>query len=149
MTDAAVPAVQVEEVSWEGAGPELTAIRFEVFVHEQGFAADIELDGLDPQCAHVVARSAGGAPIGTARLAPDGHLGRVAVQREHRRRGVGARLMQCLVEVARRRGLPRVELHAQLHAVPFYERLGFRCEGAVFDEAGAPHQKLVLDLDAG
>ena len=76
--------------------PALRAVRETVFVVEQGVPADIELDALDPACTHVLARDAGGAPIGTGRLAPDGRIGRMAVLRDWRGRGVGRALLSQL-----------------------------------------------------
>lgn len=124
----------------------MSAIRFEVFVREQGFAAEIEIDGVDPDCAHVLASTADGVPVGTGRLLPDGHIGRIAVLKAHRGSGVGSRITEKLVELAAGRGFPRVELNSQVHAIAFYERLGFTAIGEVFDEAGAPHRAMIRKL---
>lgn len=137
--------IHIAEVSWEEARPSLHAIRITVFVEEQGFAREIELDGRDPDCVHVLARH-GDEAIGTARMLPDGHIGRVSVLPAYRRQGVGTKLILALLEIARVRELAHVDLDSQLHAIPFYENLGFRCQGAVFQEAGKPHQNLVCLL---
>jgi len=141
-----VPAYTVEITSWAQSAAELGALRTEVFVAEQGFAAEIEMDGRDESCIHAAARVDGGEVIGTARLLPDGHIGRVAVKREFRGQGVGRALMSATIEAARERGFESVELDSQIAAVPFYERLGFEPTGEIFVESGAPHRKMVLTL---
>jgi predicted GNAT family N-acyltransferase len=117
-----------------------------VFVLEQRVPADLERDPLDPDCRHVLARDATGRPIGTGRLTPDGRIGRMAVLRERRGQGVGAALLEALLEVARARGLPEVHLHAQQHARGFYARHGFEVEGSPFEEAGIPHIGMRMKL---
>ena len=106
-----------------------------VFVVEQGVPLELELDGLDPTCHHVLALDAAGRSVGTARMQPCGHIGRIAVLRPWRNRGVGSRLLAELLEVARRAGLESVELDAQVHAISFYEKHGF--ERAPADEKAA------------
>lgn len=117
----------------------LRAIRDEVFVRGQNVPLDIELDALDPLCQHVLACSEAGEAIGTGRLMPDGRIGRMAVLESWRGRGVGAVMLQRLVEIARARGLSQVELHSQVHAREFYERQGFKACGDHFFEAGIEH----------
>src|SRR5690606_28003462 len=70
---------QVVAVDHDAARPQLRAVREAVFIREQGVPAGIEIDDLDPRCRYVLARDRHGRPIGTARLAPDGRIGRMAV----------------------------------------------------------------------
>lgn len=126
-------------VDWREASGVLDALRHEVFVVGQGVPADLERDGRDPDCAHVLASSARGEPIGTGRLLPDGRIGRMAVLAAWRGRGVGAAMLEALMQEARRRGFPEAHLHAQSHAKDFYERHGFVVEGEEYLEAGIPH----------
>jgi predicted GNAT family N-acyltransferase len=77
--------------------------------------------------------------VGTARLLPDGHIGRVAVARQARGQGVGGELLLHLMAAARERGHREVELFAQVNAQRFYERFGFIVVGPQFDDAGIPH----------
>ena len=142
------PQFNIEEVRWEEACAQLRAIRREVFVVEQHVPEALEWDGIDGDCAHVLARSADGSPIGTGRLLPDGHIGRMAVLKAWRRRGVGSALLTRLMELARRRGLREVALNAQTYAIPFYAGHGFRAVGEEFMEAGIPHRAMVLSLTA-
>src|SRR5690606_3026425 len=124
----------------------LRAIRDPVFVDEQRVPPDIEADALDPECRHVLARDDAGRPIGTGRLTPDGRIGRLAVLREWRGRGVGAALLQALLALARDLRHPEVSLHAQVDAIGFYERFGFETQGEEFVEAGIRHRTMRLPL---
>src|SRR5215510_13554048 len=131
---AAEPLFQVAEIAWgEGADP-LRAIRYKVFVEEQNVPEALEWDGLDPQCRHVLARAANGDPIGTGRLLPDGHIGRMAVPSAWRRRGVGRAVLLELLRIARARGDAVAILHAQTHAIAFYRAAEFEVTSAEFME---------------
>lgn len=122
------------------------AVRTTVFVEGQGVPAELERDALDPVSAHVLARTADGTPVGTARLTPDRRIGRMAVLEAYRGRGIGEALLEALVAHARARGWPEVSLHAQLHALPFYARAGFVPCGPVFSEAGIEHRLMARRL---
>ena len=131
----------IELLSWEKARALAAPIRFAVFVEEQGVPREIELDEIDAACIHAVAYLDEKA-VGTGRLLPDGHIGRMAVLRQWRRHGVGSRILNALVEEARRRGDRHVALSAQVHAVPFYRAHGFVEEGGEYLEAGIRHQAM-------
>ncbi len=133
------PAVVLRLGNWAELGAEAGPIRFEVFVEEQKVPAEMELDELDALSCHALAL-ADGQPVGTGRLLPDGHIGRMAVLAGWRGRGVGAALLQALIDEAGRRGVARLVLSAQTHALGFYARFGFVPEGEVYEEAGLPHQ---------
>ena len=105
---------------WDKAQPDAAPLRFAIFVGEQNVPPGIELDEMDEKSLHALAFDAAGRPIGTGRLLPDGRIGRMAVVKEWRRRGVGADLLDALVAEARRRGLREVKLSAQLQAAEFY-----------------------------
>ncbi|CAM5195024.1 N-acetyltransferase domain-containing protein OS=Castellaniella defragrans OX=75697 GN=HNR28_003188 PE=4 SV=1 [Castellaniella defragrans] len=141
---AAAPGVEIG--SWVALGPEASAIRTQVFVQEQHVSPEEELDALDAQCVHALARDARGRPIATGRLLPDGHIGRMAVAAAWRGKGVGSQVLQALVDEARRRGDAQVVLAAQLHARPFYARHGFAEEGETFMDAGIPHRLMRRSL---
>lgn len=114
-------------------------VRTEVFIEEQRVTQEEEWDGRDDQCLHVLALDANNDPIGTGRLLPEGRIGRMAVLKPWRGKGVGAALLALLMDEARARGFAAVELAAQVHAVPFYEKFGFRRRGDAFMDAGIPH----------
>lgn len=137
----------VEIANYEVDFAALRAVREPVFVVEQQVPAGIELDALDPQCRHVLARDAEGRPVGTGRLTPQHTIGRLAVLPEWRGRGVGEALLQALVDLARSLGLAQVELHAQVGAIGFYERYAFEPVGEEYLEAGIRHRTMRRVLD--
>jgi predicted GNAT family N-acyltransferase len=136
---------RIELMSWERARELASPIRFEVFVQEQRVPAEIELDEHDAFSVHAVAFE-GARAIGTGRLLPDGHIGRMAILKDWRRRGIGAAILEALVDAARRRGDREIALSAQAHAVAFYRAHGFEPVGEVYEEAGIQHQAMVRTL---
>jgi len=132
----------VEVNSWSALGPEARPIREQVFCIEQNIPKDLEWDEMDELSLHAIARDASGRAIGTGRLLPDGHIGRMAVVASARGGGNGGRILETLVATARQRGHGAVVLHAQTAVVPFYLAHGFIAEGAEFMEAGIPHQTM-------
>ncbi|MGK5015260.1 MULTISPECIES: GNAT family N-acetyltransferase [unclassified Janthinobacterium] len=131
---------------WATLGLDATAIRFEVFVDEQKVPAEIELDDMDAVCLHAVAYDGSGNAIGTGRLLPDGHIGRMAVRQPGRGTGVGGAILSLLMQKARERGDAAVVLNAQTVAAPFYARHGFVQQGEVFEEAGIAHVEMRLEF---
>jgi predicted GNAT family N-acyltransferase len=125
----------------------LSAIRRRVFVQEQSVPVELEWDGLDATCRHVQARADSGEVIGTGRLLPDGHIGRLAVLSHWRGRGVGRTLMLSLIECAGAGGFDKVELNAQTQVLAFYRQLGFVAHGKEFLDAGIPHLAMTLKLN--
>lgn len=130
-------------------------VRKEVFVVEQGVAEEIEYDAFDAAAMHVLAVREDGVPLGTGRLLYGeaaaartggdltvGSLGRLAVAKEARGLGVGVALVRAVEDAARARGLAAVDLHAQTHALGFYERLGYEAYGPEFPDAGIPHRAM-------
>ncbi|MFB6982236.1 GNAT family N-acetyltransferase [Streptomyces scopuliridis] len=131
------------------------AVRKEVFVVEQRVSEDIEYDGRDEKALQLLAIREDGAPLGTARLlygpeAADrtggdptvGSLGRLAVVASARGLGIGVALVRAVEDAARERGLTVVDLHAQSHALGFYERLGYAAYGPEFQDAGIAHRSM-------
>jgi ElaA protein len=129
-------------------------IRFVVFVDEQNVPAEIETDVFDRDALHLLAVNVcplgTEEPVGTARVVDKGHgvvkIGRVAVLREWRGRGVGAALMRYALNAVRAAGATTAVLDVQLPVIPFYEKLGFAVEGPVFDDAGIPHRRMTRPL---
>jgi putative N-acetyltransferase (TIGR04045 family) len=133
-------------VRWAGAAGELAAalaLREEVFCREQGVPREEEIDGLDGDALHIVALDPASAEvIGTLRLLLDGpraKVGRVAVERRWRRRGIASRMLALALERARSEGCSRALLASQLQATAVYERAGFQVESEPFEEAGIAH----------
>ena len=137
--------LQIQLAPWSEAEAQARRIRFAVFVEEQGVPAELEMDDWDAQCVHALAFE-GNEAVGTGRLLPDGHVGRMAVLKSWRGRGVGAALLERLVMAARERGDREVLLSAQVHALGFYRAHGFSPCGEVYQEAGISHQAMRLGL---
>jgi predicted GNAT family N-acyltransferase len=137
---------RIELLPWDRAREHASAIRFRVFVEEQGVPRSIELDELDVVCIHAIAYDDAGAPIGTGRLLPDAHIGRMAVLEQWRRHGVGTMILSKLIEKAKERGHKEVLLSAQVHALDFYRRHGFQPLGEIYEEADIPHRAMRREI---
>ena len=126
------------EAEMEGA----IGVRFRVFVSEQSVPPEEELDEADATATHAIALSEG-AIIGTGRLLRQdgvtGIIGRMAVDREWRRRGVGGQILLFLEEEARAMGYRQSVLHAQEYVKSFYASHGYAEHGDVFLEVNIPH----------
>ena len=131
-----------QEVTWAEAKATLSNIRQQVFVKEQNVPPDMELDEQDSHCKHLLAFDAEGAPVGTVRLLPDGHIGRMAVLAEYRGKGIGSLLLTDIIELAKAQGLAVITLNAQSQAVAFYEKHQFHTMGEEFMEAGISHVEM-------
>ncbi|TVQ96351.1 MAG: GNAT family N-acetyltransferase [Deltaproteobacteria bacterium] len=110
-----------------------------VFVVGQGITAVPEVDGLDPECVHMMLEDEHGRLLGTARCFADRtpvSVGRVAIHPDHQRRGLGTVLMRAVQEWLDGRD---AELHAQAHLEDWYASLGWVRDGASFLEARIPH----------
>ena len=139
----------VRPADWRVDGEALRAIRRAVFVEEQGVPEELEWDGLDEHCCHALALGPGEMVIGTGRLTPDARIGRMAVAREWRGVGVGSAILRALLQDARNAGCTVVSLHAQVHALPFYEQHGFSAQGPEFLEADILHRVMTIEFDTG
>jgi predicted GNAT family N-acyltransferase len=145
-----VSEVEVVVVRSEAEMRQALAVRRAVFIEEQAVPESLEVDEHDGDpvrvttALHVLAR-AGAVPAATGRLllASDqgnAHIGRVAVLAAYRGRGLGTAVMEALHVLARERGFTGITLAAQLHAIGFYERLGYAARGEVFLDAGIEHR---------
>ncbi|HEY9572040.1 MAG TPA: GNAT family N-acetyltransferase [Pusillimonas sp.] len=133
---------------WVSCRQDATVIRHEVFVVEQHVPPELEMDEHDTHCVHAVAYDEQGRALGTGRLLPDAHIGRMAVRSDCRGAGVGSMLLAALIEEARRRHYMEVVLSAQLHAQDFYAGHGFMPEGSTYMDAGIEHVTMRRPLTA-
>jgi predicted GNAT family N-acyltransferase len=147
----------VTEAPWEQYQDAIQQIRNAVFVNEQHIPTELEWDGSDKDCIHVLAHDDQGESIGTGRIQihPNntsdgsntvGHIGRIAVLKQQRGHGVGSALLARLADIARTQQLGSVYLNAQKHLQSYYERHRFEREGDVFKEAGIPHVRMVCTI---
>jgi len=140
-----LPGVTVKRISREKELERAYSIRIQVFVEEQGVPRAIELDDDDRRAAHFLA-TVGARSVGTARVVLHrgaAKIGRMAVLKSYRRRGVGAKLLARAIAAARRMKARKIYLHAQVAVSGFYQRMNFHAVGPVFDEAGIAHRKMI------
>ena len=119
----------------------IVSIRHDVFVIGQNVPSEIEIDGKDPQCYHVLI-TIDDIPIATGRMEKDGHIGRIAVLESYRGKHYGQKIMNKLEEVAREEGIKRVYLGSQVHAMEFYSKLGYIPFGEYYFEAKMEHRRM-------
>ena len=140
------PDFRVCTVEWRDGMETIRRLREEVFIKEQEVPVREEWDEYDAVSRYVIALDERGRPLGTGRLSPGGKIGRLAVLRVHRRRGIGSAMLRALLDMAKAEGFHAVFLHAQCQALEFYAKQGFMAQGPEFIEAGIPHRKMTLTL---
>ena len=136
----------IEQTSWDQHKTDLIHVRTQVFINEQLVPPDLEWDGYDKDCWHVIALNDSGKCIGTARMLYDGHIGRMAVLSNFRHQGVGSALLKALHNIAATQGIDNVFLHAQTGALDFYTRHGYQVKSEEFMDAGIPHVTMEKNL---
>ena len=148
--EAGQPMLDCRVGPWQQLGGDAAPLRLAVFEQEQGVPRAMAHDADDETAFHAVAYNRFGLPVGTGRMlqgvAGRTRVGRLAVMAALRGSGVGTALVRALAGAARARGDREVVLAAQASARRFYERLGFVPLGPAFEEAGIPHQEMVLAL---
>ena len=148
--EAGEPMFEVRIATWAEQGPAAQAIRHAVFAAEQGLPAQLMADDTDGTALHAMAFNRLGVPLACGRLLPskDGvaRIGRLATLATVRGAGLGAAVLQSLLQQARARGDREIQLQAQHSAVGFYQRAGFVLQGELYDEAGVPHQNMRRSL---
>ena len=143
--------VELKKVETDEEFQQTLKLRFKVFVDEQGVPEEIEHDDKDEKAVHFMAREEN-KTIGCGRIVfsdNKGKIGRVAVDKEWRKEGIGSKICTKLIEIARKRNIDKLVLHAQYDTVEFYKKLGFKTIGDTFQEAGIKHIKMIKILSAG
>lgn len=135
--------------NWQEASKQAGAIRQKVFIEEQGVPWELELDEFDPIAWHALAFWKDHC-IGTGRLIEvaqnTGQIGRMAVLTDFRGQGFGMAILMKLIDQANIQEMSTLTLHAQVSAIPFYEKFGFIAHGSIYEEAGIPHRNMILLL---
>jgi len=132
----------IAQVSWQTHAPQLRAVRETVFINEQSVPVELEWDCLDQQAHHLLALNAVGEPIGCARLLSNGSIGRMAVLKPWRGLGVGVALLTAAINYYQQRAQPVITLSAQVHAIAFYEKFGFKLCSEAYMDAGILHRDM-------
>ncbi|MCW9014342.1 MAG: GNAT family N-acetyltransferase [Gammaproteobacteria bacterium] len=130
------------QTSWNDKQQALSYIRSEVFIREQQVPAELEWDDEDQNCIHILATDIDDQPVATARMKPDGHIGRMAVLRAFRNQGIGSAILNKLTDIAKQQKINKLYLHAQTSAINFYAQHGFAICSNEFMDAGIPHRTM-------
>jgi len=133
----------VRIANWQTDKQALSDIRRKVFINEQNVPEDLEWDEFDSTAHHILAVDNNNNPIGTGRIKPDGQIGRMAVLKQWRNKGIGKVILDELLKIATRSNYPSTYLHAQLTAIKFYEKSGFLINSDEFMDAGIPHKTMI------
>ncbi|MGE8537813.1 MAG: GNAT family N-acetyltransferase [Acinetobacter sp.] len=131
--------------SWDELQQHAKAIREAVFIQEQNIAAEDEWDELDAISIHFVVHAQDQA-IATARLLANNSVGRVAVLKSYRGLKIGQQLMQAIINYAHADHMENLKLSSQVHAIGFYQALGFEVQGEEYLDCGIPHIDMYLKL---
>ena len=145
---ASAPTVALRRARDAAERSAATELRIRVFCDEQGVSREDEIDGRDGDAVHLVALERG-AVVGTCRLLFDGttcKLGRLVVERDARRRGIGGRLLALAEAEARTAGAERIVLNAQTRARGVYRAAGYEEAGDTFMQAGIEHIRMERPL---
>lgn len=124
-------------------------IRSRVFMIEQNVDISLELDEEDKTCTHYCLFDDNNIAVGTCRILNHGdiaHLGRVAILKEYRKLGYGAFMIHEVEKSCKKLGYKKIELGAQLHALPFYKKQGYHAYGDIFMDADIEHRMMVKEL---
>lgn len=137
---------QVKHGCWDQLQQDAKLIRTQVFICEQGITEADEWDDQDVISQHFVIYDQD-QPIATARLLQNHSVGRVAVVKAYRGQGLGQMIMLEIISYAQKQGLSVLTLSSQVHAISFYEKLGFTVQGNPYDECGIPHIEMTMSLN--
>ena len=138
--------IQIISTTWEQNQQALKQIRSSVFIDEQQVPSNLEWDEFDKQSAHFLVLHDNN-PIATARLKPDGQIGRMAVMQHHRNKGIGKKLLSTVLLYATDNNYNMVYLHAQNQAINFYKKFNFIVNGVEFVDAGIVHMAMYKILN--
>lgn len=137
--------LEIQTVSWAQAEPHLRAVRTVVFIDEQLVTQEFEWDEIDASAVHLLA-TADHQPIACLRIIDYTKIGRMAVLKEWRGRGLGMALLRKAIRICQQHGSQRVKLSAQIHAIGFYEKAGFVQVSDVYCDVDIPHVDMQLRL---
>ncbi|MDA3502970.1 GNAT family N-acetyltransferase [Acinetobacter sp. AOR34_HL] len=137
---------RVQSGHWDKLEQDAKFIRKQVFIIEQNIPEEEEWDDQDMISDHFVVYDQD-QPIATARLLQHNSVGRVAVLKAYRGQGIGRMIMLEIIRQAHQQDRKFLQLSSQVHAISFYEKLGFSIQGDAYDECGIPHIKMQLVIE--
>ena len=136
----------VKHGCWDQLQQDAKLIRTQVFICEQGITEADEWDDQDVISQHFVIYDQD-QPIATARLLQNHSVGRVAVVKVYRGQGLGQMIMLEIISYAQKQRRSVLTLSSQVHAISFYEKLGFTVQGNPYDECGISHIEMTMNLN--
>jgi predicted GNAT family N-acyltransferase len=137
---------KIIQTTWNAHNKELSEIRRKVFINEQHVPEELEWDKDDETSIHFLALDQNNNPLACARIKPDGHIGRMAVLKEFRNKGIGSTILIAIVDMAKRNNIKKLYLHAQTSAITFYSKYEFTICSAEFMDAGIPHKTMERNI---
>ena len=146
LENIATQQVTIEQVSWQQAEAHLRQVRTVVFIEEQFVTPEFEWDDIDSTALHLLALHDNKA-IGCLRIIKHEKIGRMAVLKPWRGKGVGNMLLKQAIELCRQHGSKQIVLSAQTHAIHFYQQAGFQMTSGEYTDVQIPHVDMCLKLD--
>jgi len=137
---------RIKQGRWKQFQQDAKLIRTQVFICEQGITEANEWDDQDVISQHFVIYDQD-QPIATARLLENNSVGRVAVLKAYRGQGLGQMIMLEIISYAQKQCRSVLTLFSQVHAISFYEKLGFTVQGNSYDECGISHIEMTMSLN--
>jgi len=136
--------VNIVKVTTEDQLKDAFTIRKTVFVEEQQVPEEEEIDQFEDAADHFVLYDEN-HPVGAGRFRVvdgKGKVERICVLSSYRGKGAGKIIMEAIEQHALEKGLKKLKLNAQTHAIPFYEKLQYEVVSDEFLDAGIPHKTM-------
>ncbi|HSI24823.1 MAG TPA: GNAT family N-acetyltransferase [Methylotenera sp.] len=130
---------------WTSHQPQLRAVRTPVFIEEQAVTPEFEWDDIDATAVHLLAKL-DNEPVACLRIIDYKKIGRMAVLKGYRGRGLGSTLLQEAIAICKKQGSKSAVLSAQTHAIEFYKKAGFKQISEEYCDVDIPHVDMQLDL---
>ena len=137
--------VVISQVTWREAEEQLRRIRTPVFIEEQNVAEDFEWDEIDTTAVHLLATCNSNA-IACLRIIDYQKIGRMAVLKAWRGKGVGHAMLVEAIKICKKHGSKCIKLSAQTHAIGFYQQAGFKVVSDEYCDVHIPHVDMQLEL---
>ena len=137
--------IKIVETTWAISEVHLRAVRTPVFIQEQLVTPEFEWDNIDATAVHVLA-TLNNEAIACLRIIDYHKIGRMAVLKQYRGNGLGAALLLAAVAICKTHGAQQITLSAQTHAIPFYEKCGFKVSSAVYQDLHIPHVDMRMEI---
>jgi predicted GNAT family N-acyltransferase len=137
--------IVTKQVTWQAAEGSLKFVRTLVFIDEQLVTPEFEWDDIDQNAVHVLAM-VNNAPIACLRIIDYKKIGRMAVLKEWRRKGVGMAILRKAIDICKQHGSAQLYLSAQTHAIGFYKQAGFIVTSDIYQDLHIPHVDMQLTL---